>query len=113
MLWASPNGGKTKAERPAIRHSKLPVAEPEAPKCTFMATCEIEAVPLPESRRPPAASVNCVEAASKTAESAAMRRTVFTIAPPPWKGLGQLFLLLRKRAREPPPKQRLPKLQAS
>jgi len=49
MMCASPKPGpRTNEERPAIRHSKLPDAEPESAMVTFIATCEMEAVPPPE-----------------------------------------------------------------
>src|SRR5207247_9048827 len=67
MLCASPNFGRTKAERPAIKHSQLPVAEPEGAKSTFMATCENEAVPPRVRWCPPAASAGTAEAATRGA----------------------------------------------
>src|SRR5205823_12175726 len=47
MLCARPNAPRTKADRPAIKHSKLPDAEPDPSMETFIATCEIDAVPPP------------------------------------------------------------------
>jgi hypothetical protein len=39
--------GSANADRPAIRHSKLPRAAPDSSIATLNATCEIVAVPPP------------------------------------------------------------------
>src|SRR5437870_4053149 len=47
MMCTRPKSGSTKLDLPAIRHSKLPDADPVASNFTLTATCEIEAVPPP------------------------------------------------------------------
>ena len=53
MMCARPKPPRTDDDRPAIRQLKLPDAEPESAKATFIATCEnasspTDAVPPPE-----------------------------------------------------------------
>src|SRR5206468_10718909 len=48
MLGARPKSPSTKPDRPAIRHWKLPDADPEPSMATFIATWEIDAVPPPD-----------------------------------------------------------------
>src|SRR5438552_13741773 len=77
MLCASLNAPSTDAERPAIRHSKLPEALPEESIETLNATCENAVAPW-EAAPPPFRCTAVAEVALCAAQAKTVARTTPT-----------------------------------
>src|SRR5437660_8724590 len=104
MLCARPKGGKTNAERPAIRHSKLPDADPEGSIATFTASCENVAVPPPVRCIAPGRA--CAGAARTTMAKAAYAAARGRSAPQRTRIMLSPFLDLRKPSAAPARRRR-------